>query len=57
MIVDIYIADLGQTAFAEQSDHRLECLLTSLTEYTTCIFAERHNRVLYLCNLSHRLYP
>ena len=55
MIVDINIADPGQTAFAEQSDHGLECLLTSLTEYT--IFAERHNRVLYLCNLSDRLYP
>ena len=32
MIVDTIIAVLGQTALVEQSDHGLECLITSLTE-------------------------
>ena len=30
--LDTNIADLGQTASVEQTDHGLECLLTSLTE-------------------------
>ena len=48
MIVNTY-ADLGQTAFVEQSDHGLECFITSLTK---CVrFAERHDRVRYLSNL------
>ena len=32
MIVDTIIAVLGQTALVEQSDHGLECLITSMTE-------------------------
>ena len=48
MIVDTNIADLGQTAFVEQSDHGLEYLLTSLTG--CYIFPERHDKVRYLNN-------
>ena len=50
MIVDTNIADLSQDAIVERSDHGLESSLTSLTE--CAIFVERHDRVLYLSNLS-----
>ena len=40
IIVDTIIADLGQTDLVEQSDHGLECLITSLT--VCARFAESH---------------